>query len=450
MHVQDGDTHDVTDVRNILEAAVIQDYETSSSSRTPSLQFMRQRSQAASRHESPGASSRKSQSLGASRRSGLELSTGGIGAPAIRRKGTFSAELTGRSNPDDTTPACEDDARLRSASEARSAQQSLVLQETPPKRPLSSARPIRLADFVHSPPPINDDDIGNLNVEISPSRPHSHAGMRPRGPQLLLSTSMASMSPTSTISPFVPDTPMPDRSGFKDITAGVVIIFFDFDGTLTSTPGDRAERCQKLADLCERASMLRPWLCALQSAGATMGIISKSTESTIRDALAASDLDGFWSGPIIGKAVGFEGKAGFIEELARKGALPRLGGRGLGPGPRSVAAARRVLLVDDDVLELERARGRGLQVYAAPEDGGLREEDFHAILEAVRVPFAGGKQISKWTFPPRQSHRSVNSSVSTACTTLPSLLPGPSVRSQSKQTTKWRTPIFFLGECFER
>lgn len=31
--------------------------------------------------------------------------------------------------------------------------------------------------------------------------------------------------------------------------------------------------------------------------------------------------------------------------------------------------------MDDDLLELDRARQRGLQTYAAPEDGGLQEED---------------------------------------------------------------------------
>lgn len=42
----------------------------------------------------------------------------------------------------------------------------------------------------------------------------------------------------------------------------------------------------------------------------------------------------------------------------------------------------RILLVDDDLLELERAKTRGIQVYAAPEDGGLQDEDFDAISES--------------------------------------------------------------------
>jgi hypothetical protein len=31
----------------------------------------------------------------------------------------------------------------------------------------------------------------------------------------------------------------------------------------------------------------------------------------------------------------------------------------------------RILLVDDDLLELERCKARGIQVYAAPEEGAM-------------------------------------------------------------------------------
>ena len=39
----------------------------------------------------------------------------------------------------------------------------------------------------------------------------------------------------------------------------------------------------------------------------------------------------------------------------------------------------RILLVDDDVLELERAKARGLQVYAAPEDGAMACHGRHGL-----------------------------------------------------------------------
>lgn len=160
-----------------------------------------------------------------------------------------------------------------------------------------------------------------------------------------------------------------------------MVVFFDFDGTLTATPGDRAARGSKLSDLCKRAPMLAPRLRALRGSGVSIGIISKSTEATIRSALEAAGLNELFDAPLVGKAVGFEGKAGFIEELAQKGSLPRLGhSRG------HCASARRVLLVDDDMSELERARSRGIQTYAAPEEGGLREEDFDAIMKALTLP----------------------------------------------------------------
>ncbi|CAE7216282.1 NCL [Symbiodinium sp. CCMP2592] len=131
----------------------------------------------------------------------------------------------------------------------------------------------------------------------------------------------------------------------------VDVIFFDFDGTLTSTAGDRASRCSKPRELCERAAMLEPRLQALCSQGISLGIISKSTE-----------------------AVGFEGKAGFIEDLALKGRLPTSGSMS---GRR--VPLHRILLVDDDLTELDTAKARGLQVYAAPAIGGLQEEDFDVI-----------------------------------------------------------------------
>lgn len=179
-----------------------------------------------------------------------------------------------------------------------------------------------------------------------------------------------------------PESPMLVREDFRhSLAAGVAVIFFDFDGTLTATPGDRAARRTKQLELCERAPMLAPRLKSLCADGASLGIISKSTEGTIRSALEASDLAKFFDAPLVAKAVGFEGKAGFIEDLALNGCLPRLGSIAKHGVPFS-----RILLVDDDLLELERAKTRGIQVYAAPEDGGLQDEDFDAISEALRIP----------------------------------------------------------------
>merc|ERR1719238_343383 len=108
----------------------------------------------------------------------------------------------------------------------------------------------------------------------------------------------------------------------KLLKGGVSVIFFDFDGTLTATPGQLAARqCRKSVELCERAAMLRPRLQALKDGGILLGIISKSTEFTIRSALQAAGLSDFFQGPIIAKPVGLEGKAGFIEELVTCGSL---------------------------------------------------------------------------------------------------------------------------------
>lgn len=81
-----------------------------------------------------------------------------------------------------------------------------------------------------------------------------------------------------------PESPTLVREDFRHsfTAAGVAVIFFDFDGTLTATPGDRAARRTKQLELCERAPMLAPRLKSLCADGASLGIISKSTE-TCRD-----------------------------------------------------------------------------------------------------------------------------------------------------------------------
>lgn len=165
----------------------------------------------------------------------------------------------------------------------------------------------------------------------------------------------------------------------------VSVIFFDFDGTLTKTPGNLVVRqSHKAAELRERASLLAPRLQALRDAGLQLGIISKSTEKTIRTALQAAGLSEFFTGPVVGKAVGLEGKVGFVEELATSGGLVGLDNGEL----------ERVLLVDDDVRELDRARAKGVQTWPAPAEGGLQDEDFDEIFAFLRIPARQAERCS--------------------------------------------------------
>jgi len=162
-------------------------------------------------------------------------------------------------------------------------------------------------------------------------------------------------------------------NNFQDPT-NIKAIFFDFDGTLTSTPGDKAIRRNKARDLVERGPMLATRLLQLRKAGIVLGIISKSTESTITGTLERAGLREIFDGPIVPNAVGFEGKAGFIRELCAVGCiLEHLDG------------SHDVLLVDDDLSELGLARDAGIQTYAAPENGGLQEEDFDSIIEGLGI-----------------------------------------------------------------
>mmetsp|Transcript_142549 Transcript_142549/g.443304 ORF Transcript_142549/g.443304 Transcript_142549/m.443304 type:complete len:396 (+) Transcript_142549:75-1262(+) len=170
-----------------------------------------------------------------------------------------------------------------------------------------------------------------------------------------------------------PCTPDPARADLRIIEGDVRAVMLDFDGTLTATRGEAAQRGRKLAELQLRAPLLRPRLQRLRDAGLVLGIISKSSELTIRCAVREAELDDLFDGPIVAKAVGFEGKAGFIVDLVETGALGDLGPDGL----------QRVLLIDDDVRELDRARARGIQTYAAPLEGGLQEEDFDEIMASL-------------------------------------------------------------------
>eukprot|EP00929_Paragymnodinium_shiwhaense_P015627 TRINITY_DN123726_c0_g1_i1.p1 TRINITY_DN123726_c0_g1~~TRINITY_DN123726_c0_g1_i1.p1 ORF type:complete len:409 (+),score=83.78 TRINITY_DN123726_c0_g1_i1:162-1388(+) len=299
-------------------------------------------------------------------------------------------------------PATKDANHLEAAPEPPEAEECFSLPPKVPSCPETGRgrrrfrpKPLGAMDFATAPASPYDDDDDERSSSV-PCRPSTCTGSK--GPTLFHADGLSkpSWSPTSGStrgspqSPrSMPSTPAPSRDEFASIDGGVCVVFFDFDGTLTATPGERAStHGGKKADLCRRAAMLKPRLRELREAGATLGIISKSSENTIRDALQAADLAGcsFWGNRIIGNAVGFDGKVGFIEELAMQGLLPGLTGRrGFGIGPSRWTVVRgRILLVDDDVMELGRARHGGLQAYAAPEDGGLREEDFDVILDAVR------------------------------------------------------------------
>jgi len=302
------------------------------------------------------------------------------------------------------------------------------------------------------PGPKMDLTLASMDSEAAEDysvRPKSHGGLGGTShggrPNLFLNFSGTLSSLNTSRSDFVlskPGTPLPERNNFRTITGKVDVIIFDFDGTLTATPGDRQVRKEKRVEIEQRAPLLKPALSALREAGALLGILSKSTEVTIRDALAAGGLTSFFDAPIIGKAVGFEGKAGYIRDLAQQGSLRRPGDRR--PGP----VAHRILLVDDDVLELERARAAGLQTYAAPTDGGLQEEDFGVILESLKLPP---------NRPPRATSRGSLGTLNRISTTsVPALSPPVETQpwclpglDKPTQSGRWRNLILFSGDCFE-
>jgi len=262
-----------------------------------------------------------------------------------------------------------------------------------PARPMRPRRRPGAMEFVTSPPPLLSCMDGMSEEAITPT--HSgdltcHGVRRPRSLNLATPSSSSSMSLRRLLTP---GTPQPDRSDLKLISGDVGAVFFDFDGTLTASPGDRAQRCRKQVELSERAPLLAPRLKALREAGIILAIISKSSEATIVGALECAGLRELFDGPLIAKAIGLEGKAGFIEEICRRGCLNHLG------------VEHRALLVDDDVRELDRARSRGIQTYAAPKEGGLQDEDFDEIF--------AGLSIGDFKQPPAFVNGSGSSMVST-------------------------------------
>lgn len=204
-----------------------------------------------------------------------------------------------------------------------------------------------------------------INLGLSTPTPQSCASNPHRFPSSIWNTS--------------PRTPDPARDDLKLLSGDVSVVFFDFDGTLTATPGVLANRhATKSAELCERKPLLSPQFKKLRDRGIVLGIISKSTEFTVRTALEAAGLADFFDGPIVGKAVGLEGKAGFIEEMVSSNILPVHENAGL----------QRIMLVDDDVHELQRAAQIGVQTWPAPPEGGLQLSDFEQIL--ARIDFGAG------------------------------------------------------------
>lgn len=166
----------------------------------------------------------------------------------------------------------------------------------------------------------------------------------------------------------------PDRNDLSAIDGDVEVIFFDFDGTLTETPGTRASHASKLVELRERTPMLRPRLQRLRDAGVSLAVISKSTEQTVSHALEETGLRDLFNGPVLGKAARVDGKAGIIKELYEVGGcFAHLGAE----------AWDKAILIDDDICELVWARDIGMQTFAAPPQGGLQEEDFDDLFKAI-------------------------------------------------------------------
>jgi len=244
--------------------------------------------------------------------------------------------------------------------------------ESPTRR--QRRRPPCMTEFCSSPPVMLSDCCTPDKSRAGSMSSCAGDFRRPQCLNLATPSSCASM-PRRHSSFCIPGSPCADpvRHELKLLSGSVDAVLFDFDGTLTASPGEVAQRSRKQVELRERAPMLRPRLLALREAGLVLGIISKSSELTICGALQEAGLAELFNGPLLAKAVGFEGKAGFIEELVQSGELRHLGADG----------QRRILLVDDDLRELELARARGIQVFAAPKHGGLQEDDFEQIFAGI-------------------------------------------------------------------
>lgn len=175
-------------------------------------------------------------------------------------------------------------------------------------------------------------------------------------------------------------TPEPPRADLKAVKGEVRVVYFDFDGTLTATPGPACggggvgggHAARASSELCERKRLLEPFLEALcsEEGGCALGIISKSTKNTIQRALREAGLEKYFKAPLVDKAVGFEGKAGFLEDLISESQSTSF------PADKM----HQVLLVDDDLRELARASAKGAQTFPAPPEGGLQKVDLVELL----------------------------------------------------------------------
>jgi len=93
----------------------------------------------------------------------------------------------------------------------------------------------------------------------------------------------------------------------------------------------------------------------------------------ISAALNAAGLREFFDDPLFGGAVGFDRKAGVIADFVEEGGLGNL----------SANLLHHVMLVDDDLVELDNARSRGLQMFPALAAAGLQNSDFDVMFSLL-------------------------------------------------------------------
>eukprot|EP00929_Paragymnodinium_shiwhaense_P010143 TRINITY_DN114640_c0_g1_i1.p1 TRINITY_DN114640_c0_g1~~TRINITY_DN114640_c0_g1_i1.p1 ORF type:complete len:355 (+),score=70.13 TRINITY_DN114640_c0_g1_i1:135-1199(+) len=297
-------------------------------------------------------------------------------APSARKKVTL--DLASYNDNDDSADGDAEPVEVKIESPKKPFPSKLlpgILAKNRRQRPKSSHveidATVQMLDGIHTPT--------MTPTERTPGREyfnhHPRSGRRPLA--LMTPSSAAALTPHRQCA-LTPMTPDPKRCDLNQITGDVAAIIFDFDGTLTTTPGDAGtQRWQKKEELCARAHMLAPRLKELVGSGYHLGIMSKSTEGTISHALEEAGLSKYFDLPLVGKAVGFEGKVGFIKDMVDTGgALGHLGLENLG----------RVLLIDDDIYELDRARREGIQTWTAPVDGGLQDADFDEIFTWLNQP----------------------------------------------------------------